>query len=346
MDAGVCVLAPNLLVTVTVERGPRRDDELHFHPGGQGYWIARMVRQLGEEPTLCAPVGGEAGIVLEALLKRVGINLAATRTAATSPTHVYDRRSGERSLLARSDAGGIGRHELDDLYGRAIATAIDCGLLVCTGDGGPWGIGEHLYARLGADCAALGIPIVCDLHGPELDALLSGGPVRALKISDDDAIEDGRLGVDPGDAEVDELIDDLRRRGAHDVVVSRSSAPTRAVVDGRHLVASVPELSAADHRGSGDSMTAALAVAIVRELGPEETLRLACGAGAANVTRRGLASGDVSLIAPLAATVSLAEVTPAQEVTPAEGTPAVLPRAGDHAAPCAGLDGREHGTCG
>ena len=45
--ATVCVFAPSLVLTVTIESPPDgRDDEIHFHPGGQGFWIARTLRHL------------------------------------------------------------------------------------------------------------------------------------------------------------------------------------------------------------------------------------------------------------------------------------------------------------
>ena len=57
-DAGVerddadslCVFAPLPLLTVTVEHDVHEADQLHVHVGGQGIWIARMVRTLGMRP--------------------------------------------------------------------------------------------------------------------------------------------------------------------------------------------------------------------------------------------------------------------------------------------------------
>ncbi len=46
----VSVFAPALLLGVIVEAG--RDGagpEIHLHPGGQGFWVARMLVRLGEE---------------------------------------------------------------------------------------------------------------------------------------------------------------------------------------------------------------------------------------------------------------------------------------------------------
>jgi 1-phosphofructokinase len=52
-------------------------------------------------------------------------------------------------------------------------------------------------------------------------------------------------------------------------------------------------------------MTAGLAAAFSRGLGPEESLQLACGAGAANVTRHGLGSASDDLIPKLAERVKI-----------------------------------------
>jgi 1-phosphofructokinase len=70
----VCVFAPAPLLTVTIESSRHGDaddaaeplddeGELHLHVGGQGYWVARMLRTLGIDVVLCATFGGETGAV-------------------------------------------------------------------------------------------------------------------------------------------------------------------------------------------------------------------------------------------------------------------------------------------
>ena len=44
---GICVFSPGLRLTVTAEVGPH-GEEIHLHPGGQGYWLARSIERLGE----------------------------------------------------------------------------------------------------------------------------------------------------------------------------------------------------------------------------------------------------------------------------------------------------------
>ena len=57
-------------------------------------------------------------------------------------------------------------------------------------------------------------------------------------------------------------------------------------------------------------MTAGLAAALRRGMGPIEMLTLACAAGAANVTRHGLGSADEDLISTLAERVEVEKLAP------------------------------------
>lgn len=65
----ICIFSPSPLYTVTIEAGPDDRAEVHFHAGGQGVWVARMVACLGSPVTLCAPFGGESGVVLRTLIE-------------------------------------------------------------------------------------------------------------------------------------------------------------------------------------------------------------------------------------------------------------------------------------
>jgi 1-phosphofructokinase len=298
-DVTVAVFAPGVFLTVTIEAGLDGTDEIHCHAGGQGVWVARIVHNLGEPVALHVPVGGEPGTVVEGLIRHGGLSLRAVRVRNDTPAYVHDRRQGERQVVATTGPRALSRHELDNLYESTLAGAIHAGLLVVTGRPHPSAASLRFYRRLGADLATAGVTVVGDLHGEELDAFLDGGPIEVLKVSDEDLASDGTLTGDD-DAAVVDALERLVERGAANVVVSRSTEPSLAHFGGQVYRCEVPMLSTADHRGSGDSMTGALAVATTRGLDPPEALALACGAGAANVTRHGLATVDARLITELA----------------------------------------------
>ena len=69
-----------------------------------------------------------------------------------------------------------------------------------------------------------------------------------------------------------------------------------------------PSLAIVEARGSGDSMTAALAAGLAVGLDAEAMLRLAVAAGAVNVTRHGLGGADGAVVREVAATVEVSEL--------------------------------------
>lgn len=312
---GVCVFAPILTLTVTIEPGPDEGvDEIHVHPGGQGFWIARMIRHLGETPLLCGPVGGESGNVIRDLIARWGIDLACVEMTGTSPATVQDRRSGEREMVAQVAPARLARHEFDDAYGTLLDAALRTRVCVVTGQTTQV-IPTTAYRRLGHDLGVhADVQVIADLHGPELLAFLEGGPIDLLKVSDEDLRDDGLLVDEGGDhgseRHVLAAIDRLGDLGAGDVVVSRGDRPAIARIGGQDHRLTVPQLDAADFRGAGDSMTAGFAVAIRRGLDVDDMLRLGCGAGAANATRHGLGSACPDLIEQLAERVEVERIEP------------------------------------
>ncbi len=304
----VCVFAPSILVTVTVESGSEGFDDIHFHLGGQGYWIARLVRELGERPILVAPVGGEAGRVVRGLVRADGMDFAPVTTEGPTAAYIHDRRNGERVQLAEARSPDFGRHEADDLFAKTLQHAVGAGLCVITGRRPADTLSSDFYRRLAVDLAAAGVRTVGDMHGEELEAYLSGGPLGVLKVSDEELVADGR--VEDGDELAEwRVMDELCAAGAEAVVVSKAEG-ARALFKGVRYRARSPEFEVVDSSGAGDSMTAALAVSAVRGLDPEETLRLACAAGSANVIRHGLASSPAELIARLTPLIDVAREQP------------------------------------
>ena len=149
----VCVFAPAPLLTVTIERTPdeRQSDEVHLHAGGQGFWIARLVVELGVDAVLCGSFGGEAGRVVRGLIREEGVDLRGIESSGSNGAYVHDRRSGERVETASMAADALTRHELDELYGIVLVEAFESAVIVLGGPTGAPVVPPSTYRRLASD---------------------------------------------------------------------------------------------------------------------------------------------------------------------------------------------------
>ena len=305
----VCVLAPAPLLTVTLESTePPGDAEVHLHPGGQGFWIGRLMAELGVEVVLCATFGGETGNVIRGLLQRERMTVRCVETAGTNGAYVDDRRSGERLRIAAMCPSPMSRHEVDELYGATLVEGLDADACVLGGPGPERTLAPDFYRRLAGDLVANGRRVIADLSGDTLRAA-AAGKATVIKVSDEELARDGLVGDDTVSSLVDAMAG-LRRAGAEAVVCTRAHDAAIALFDDRSVTVRGPVLEATDSRGAGDSFTAGMAAAVAMGRPFEPALRLGAAAGILNVTRRGLGTGGRDEIERLADHIEIENLEP------------------------------------
>ncbi len=315
---GVTVFAPGLYLEVSFDNDHQGHSDVHVRPGGQAYWIARMTAKLGARTDLCCALGGERGALVRALLQVESINHKGVERSAATPVIVEDRRGDEPCEVLRTAPIELDQRDLDELHSAALASGLQNAAVVLTGNGASGYVPASVIGRLAADLRNNGVLVVGDLHGDELDSVLASGGLDMLKVSTDDIIADGRI-AQADHQSVIEFVSAVTKDGADNVIVSNAGAPTIAFLGGSWYHAANPVLEVVEHRGSGDSMTAALAVGLIDGMSWPDLLRLACASGGANVTREGLASGALELIEALVAQVQVIDHgTHPPAATPAE----------------------------
>ncbi|MBO9577638.1 MAG: phosphofructokinase [Microbacteriaceae bacterium] len=330
----VTIFAPSPILTVTVEDHPA-GDEIHVHAGGQGVWQARMLRRLGSTVTMCCVLSGETGAVLRHLLEDEGVTVDAIERAGRGAAYLHDRRSGERRSVAEEPGEPLGRHDLDELYGRVLRSALDSSVTILSGPADASALPPDTYRRLAADLRAAGTAVAADLAGERLVAAVDGG-LRLLKVSDEELLADGLLGTGRARSEGDErpevgavaaAMRALRDRGAQTVIVTRSSEPLLLLDEQGLVEVAPPKLEAADPRGAGDSLFAGTVSGLARGESIRQAVTLGAAAGALNVTRHGLGSGDAEAVERLRRTVAVRELVDAAG-SPGPGVAAPPPPSG------------------
>ena len=312
----VVIFAPSPVLTVTVEDHPD-GPEVHLHAGGQGVWQARMLLRLGIEVAMVSVLTGESGRMLRHLLGDEGIRVVAVDRTGRGAAHVHARRGGERTRIVETGGEPISRHDLDELYGLMLREGLSADLVILSGPASEEALPADVYRRLAADLRTGGRRVIVDLAGERLTAALAGG-LSLVKVSDEELLADGRI----PENETRHIVAAMRAmqaEGAETVVVTRNSEPLLLLTEGEVVEVRSPTMEVADTSGAGDSLTAGVAASLARGWSVREAITLGAAAGALNVTRHGLGTGDAETIeklrelvtvTPYATTEAVETVTP------------------------------------
>lgn len=320
----VVIFAPSPVLEITVEEHAD-DGDVHVHAGGQGVWQARMLESLGCDVQLCSVLSGETGRVLGFLLAEEGMEVVGLRRDARGGVFVNDRRTaGEKVPIIQSGGDALSRHDQDELYGLTLRTGLDAALVILSGPHGDGILPADFYRRLAADLRTGGVRVVVDLAGERLDAALAGG-VSVAKVSDQELLDDGRITTKD---DLDEIVDAMRAirdAGADVVVVTRAEESALLLDNGAVQEVVAPRMEVVDSAGAGDSFVGAFCSVLARGGSIVDAALLGAAAGAQNVTRHGLGTGQAATIERLRELVAIrpldgtgAEPAPetAREVTP------------------------------
>lgn len=315
----VVIFAPSPVLTVTVEDIEGTAD-IHIHAGGQGVWQARMLRALGASVTMCGVFSGETGRVAQHLISDEGVRVLSVAGQGSSGAYLHDRRGGERHILAESPGDRLTRHELDELYGLTLQAGMEAGTVILSGTGREDAVPPDMYRRLAADLGAAGCTVVADLAGERLTAVVAGKPA-VIKMADDEIVASGRAAGTDRD-EIIEAMHQLAREGAATVIVTRAHLPSLLLSEGAVSEIHVPELQSVDTSGAGDSLTAGVTAVLADGGSVHDAVVLGTAAGAQNVTRHGLGTGEAEAIRQLAL---LVRIVPLDEAGDEEATEQLTP---------------------
>ena len=292
----VTILAPSPTLTVTVEDHPQ-GSEIHVHAGGQGVWQARMLKRLQVSVTMCCVLTGEVGRTLRHLLEDEDITVVALERERRGSAYLHDRRDGKRMIIAEEEGDPIGRHDVDDLYGTVLHSGAESQAVLLSGPAGENTVPADIYRRLSIDLRGTGAKVVADLSGERLRAVVEGG-IDVLKVSHEELTTDG-LVKENSVPEIIRAMHQLRADGARSVIVTRSSEPLLLADEDGVIEVSLPRFEEKETRGAGDSLTAGVVAALTQGESLRDAVSMGAAAGALNVTRHGLGTGDADSIARL-----------------------------------------------
>lgn len=263
----------------------RTSDE-HYHPGGGGINVARVIEELGGKAQAIYLAGGATGAILDDLLHSAGI--AAQRIAIEGYTRiahtVFERSSGQEFRFV-PEGPEVSPQEWDECL--LQLETMDFDYVVASGSL-PRGLPANAYRR---------VVEIADQKKAHVILDTSGAALR-------ETLEKGVFLIKPNLRELEELAGRVLPDTAAQVSAARSLIAANAAQivaltlgsDGALIVskdeawsASVPPVIAQSAVGAGDSFVGGVTLALARGKPLREVLALGVAAGTAAVLSPGAA---------------------------------------------------------
>lgn len=263
--------------------------------GGKGANTARMVGQLGGEPVLVGFSGGANGRLLERMLDDEGVGYRHVDVAGETrfcQTLVEAGNPETTELVEEMPpiTPGDWRHMVELFQSLELDGAV-----VPISGKLPAGAPVDAYAQLAKRVAGQGGRVVLDAPGEPLLLALEHKPF-VVKINDIELLE--AVGGDDLMAACREMV----RLGARSVLATRGSRSAFFVDEFQTLEIFPPRIEAVNPVGSGDAVTAGMAVELNRggDMAEAITTGMACGAAnALNLLPGCINPADVERLRPL-----------------------------------------------
>ena len=243
--------------------------------GGKGANTARMVNQLGEEPLLLGFAGGTNGRLLEHLLDKEGVpykhvevrgETRICQTLVAQGTPETTELVEEMPPLEENEWSAMIKLLKSEDLSNAVVPA--CGKL-------PAGAPVDAYAQVAFIVKSQGGDLIIDAPGEPLLRTLEHRPAL-VKINDVE-LKNTLKGKDLKDSCLRMLA-----LGAQSILITRGAKTAFYVSDSTQFEIVPPKIQAINPVGSGDAVTAGIAVAMAQGRSVQEMLIQGMACGAAN----------------------------------------------------------------
>lgn len=249
--------------------------------GGKGLNVARAARTLGAQVKVLAPLGGLTGRMVAGLAAAEGLDAdwhwheaGETRTCVL----VVDPQGNDATAL--NEPGPLFSTADWQAFTATIHRAAAGAALIAVCGSLPPGVAPAAFTTLLQTLAADGHRIIVDISSPALEAALAASPY-AIKVNGSE------LGTALGQpvrnpAEAAAALAHVHKCGITLAVVSLGAQGALASDQNGCLHAQPPDVSIVSSVGSGDSLLAGLACALLRGDSLAEALRLGVACGTAD----------------------------------------------------------------
>lgn len=298
---------PAIDKTVEVDKlqpgGLNRIQKMEFDAGGKGINVSKTIHALGGETTAVGFLGGNAGTLIENVLKEKGIQTDFIRVEGETRTNtkVFEKSGNVTEL--NEPGPFISENQVKELMDKLEGYAKEGTLFVLAGSI-PNGVDSDIYKKIIEMVHKKGAKVLLDADGPLLKKGLEAFP-DIIKPNRVELEEYAGMDYRASDDELLNIAKSFIKKGIETVAVSMGMGG--AILVRKDYQVRCPALLVKAHStvGAGDAMVAALAYAWEQKLNNEETVLYCMAASAGAVTTIGTKPPDKELVEELKQQVTI-----------------------------------------
>lgn len=247
--------------------------------GGKGLNVARVVKLCGIETKAIGLVGGYNGKYLESLLDKdeIPYEFVHIKGETRSCINILDPRYGSTEYL---EGGCDVTSEEETTFLKKFPEMIKDSEIVTISGSAPNGMGKDVYQKIIKIVKDLGKKVILDTSGEYLEKGIKSLPTMVKPNEDEIELLFNIKIQDQSD--VIKYAKKIYEAGIPYVVISLGGEGALLVCEKGIFHGKPPILDVANTVGCGDSMVAAFAVGLEKNMEPEEILKYAIAVASAN----------------------------------------------------------------
>lgn len=280
-----------------------RVESLREDAGGKGINVSKCLKALGTQSVAAVILAGESGKYLDTLLQQEGLEILPVQTAGQTRTNlkIVDKESGKNTDI--NEPGPTVDESVLQTLLDTICEKIILGDIVILSGSLPAGAAPDTYRLWTEKFHSIGAKVILDADG----AAMAQGVKAAPDLVKPNETELARLLGKPLKTEAEYISagKELLAMGINNVVISLGGDGGLFLWRDEIYRAEGLQVPVQSTVGAGDSVVAAMAYCMEKDLPREETIALAMAMGAASVMQSGSQAPDMATVTTLIKQVTI-----------------------------------------
>jgi len=257
--------------------------------GGKGINVSKVIKELGDKSLALGFLGGNSGNQIKNYLDDINIknDFLILKGETRTNIKIIDKVNNTHTDINEKGPSLMGQ-DITNIKEKIMEYCKPDSLVVLSGSV-PIGVSSDIYCEIIKDVKNKGGKVILDADGEMLLQGIKAGPYMVKPNVEE--LEKAFGKKINNEEEVIETARKVLEYGVKYVVISQGSEGSIFISADKVAKVKGIKVEVKSTVGAGDSMVAAMAVAIENNYSFEETMKLACATSAANVMTEGTQTG-------------------------------------------------------